>query len=440
MGQAQSSKFLADIDFSKPSVEDIHQIMEYFHAQKEPGKEECLNTAQARRFLGKLCKYQHIPAHRSANFVDYLMDRLDKNKDGQLSFEELSDQELWKEVFVLVAGAKTDSEEVWTEKLKAKPEEKCASPPTLTNSLDTTFAAAALSPVGSKALVLGPEDKPAEDFWTTIEGGDAIQFAALVSGLAETWECSDNLAQTIVEMLLPPNAENVIKKREFYRFVRAFGPWGEGANNVMLRFIVGNLFKADGTSPRGVFHANIDEKKSRIALKNRGDFLYRYSSHYPNGINITRLSTNAALTHVAEALQNNRNGAWIYDGTVYASLWDFETALKAKLLNPILFGETATTSSLSHHYSSSLTGASLPTENPVNHYSTSLTGNEQQQQAGSPRSNSPTRGSVRAAARGSTMLPASPTSLMYSNSLTPQSNEAQASPDPYYAKGMAISK
>jgi len=73
--------------------------MEYFHASKEPGKEECLDSTQARRFLGKLCKYQHIPAHRSANFVDYLMDRLDKNKDNQLSFEELSDQELWKDVF-----------------------------------------------------------------------------------------------------------------------------------------------------------------------------------------------------------------------------------------------------------------------------------------------------------------------------------------------------
>lgn len=434
MGQAQSSKFLADIDFSKPSVEDIHQIMEYFHASKEPGKEECLDSTQARRFLSKLCKYQHIPAHRSANFVDYLMDRLDKNKDNQLSFEELSDQELWKDVFKLVAGAKTDSEDIWTEKLKGKSEEKCAAPPL--TSLDTAFAAAALSPVGAKASILGPEDKAADDFWVGIEGADTIDYVTLVTGLSEAWDCSGGLAQTITELLLPPTPKDggqIVKRREFNRFIRAFGPWGEGPDNVLIRFILLNFFEADRVTPRRVFHANIDEKKSRSLLKNRGDFLYRYSSHYPNGINITRVSTNAN-NHVAEPLQNTRNGTWLHDGTTYASLREFETALKAKLLTPIMWG-SATSTAAQNHYSSSLANAEAPTAaSPVNHYSSSLNSSKS---VGSPRSDSPTRSSI----AGEPQKPASPPSTnLYSNSLTPQNKEAHASPDPYYAKGMSVAK
>jgi hypothetical protein len=365
MGGSHSSKFLADVNFAKPTVADIQQIMKYFQAQKQPGQEETiLNSTQARRFLSKLCKYQQIPMARRAGFVDFLMIQLDKNKDDQLSFEELSDQELWKQVFKLVAAAKTAPDLVWNEKLKVsslvqdRPAEEKSSINSLqyATSFDSTYAAAAktvtTTPPSSTSTLpptssFAPEDHGAEAFWKDLplwgKDHEVCEYGQFACGLSEVWECSDDLAQKITETFLPPtpySSQQVIQKQDFIRFVRACGPWGKGSKNVMIQFILRNFFEADLVTPRKVFHSQLDERKCKLVLKNRGDYLYRYSSRGGDCINVTRFSTNVNSNKelMAETIFNTRSGTWTYEGQAYATLQELEGALKSKLITPIFVG------------------------------------------------------------------------------------------------------
>lgn len=388
-----SSKFLADVDFSKPTEVDIRQIMDYFQAHKAPGQQETtiLSAMQARRFLRKLCKYQQIPPERCGLLVEYLMSRFDKDKDDQLSFEELSDQQLWKEVFQLVASAKTDTEAIWSEKLKAvkaaeqKGDGSLKSPALINSpSLDAAFAAAHAAAARSSqtqhntALTVFPEDSlQAEEFWKSLQddGKDANERAydLFATSLAEAWDCSDDIAQKVAEMFVPPATHQgryVAQRQDFIRFVRACGPWAEGAKNSMLTFILANFFQADQRTPRRVFHAYLNEAKAISLLKNRGDYLYRYSSRDFDGINITRFSTNvhANKEHAAETLHNTRQYSWSYDKQTYPTLQQFEIALKSKLITPILVGITTPTVggspqsvALPHMYSKSLANGSEDT-------------------------------------------------------------------------------